>query len=483
MLRKGFLALMTLLAAACAQAPVVEQVAEKVLPPAAETPKGVTLPPFETFTLENGMQVLLMEKHDVPLVSFHASIRGGALADPRGKEGVASLVAELLRKGAGRRNAQQFAEAVENVGGDVSTAAGQEQLLVSAEFLSRDAALAVELLGDMLTDPALSPGEFEKLRERSAQQLAAMKDMNLRALTGVYGHAWLFGDHPYARPAFGSEAGLAAIGYADLRRYFIEQVGADRTILAVVGDFEAAEMRGLLEKRFGNWRRAAKPAPAVQPPAPVSGRRVLLVDKPDATQTYFFIGNVGVAQGDPDKAALDLVNTVFGGRFTSMLNTALRVESGLTYGAGSRLALYSQPGSVAITSFTRNETTGEAIDLALNVLERLHAEGLTEEQLASARSYVLGQFPPRLETNAALAAQLAELSFHGLGREWIDGYAERAGQVGVEEARAVIQRVYPRGEDLVFVLIGKAEEIRETAAKYGPVTEMKITHKRFRPGR
>src|SRR5690606_41050271 len=194
MLRKGFLALMTLLAAACAQAPVVEQVAEKVLPPAAETPKGVTLPPFETFTLENGMQVLLMEKHDVPLVSFHASIRGGALADPRGKEGVASLVAELLRKGAGRRNAQQFAEAVENVGGDVSTAAGQEQLLVSAEFLSRDAALAVELLGDMLTDPALSPGEFEKLRERSAQQLAAMKDMNLRALTGVYGHAWLFGD-------------------------------------------------------------------------------------------------------------------------------------------------------------------------------------------------------------------------------------------------------------------------------------------------
>src|SRR5690606_15934311 len=293
----------------------------------------------------------------------------------------------------------------------------------------------------------------------------------------------LFGDHPYARPAFGSEAGLAAIGYADLRRYFIEQVGADRTILAVVGDFEAAEMRGLREKRFGNWRRGAKPAPAVQPPAPVSGRRVLLVDKPDATQTYFFIGNVGVAQGDPDKAALDLVNTVFGGRFTSMLNTALRVESGLTYGAGSRLALYSQPGSVAITSFTRNETTGEAIDLALNVLERLHAEGLTEEQLASARSYVLGQFPPRLETNAALAAQLAELSFHGLGREWIDGYAERAGQVGVEEARAVIQRVYPRGEDLVFVLIGKAEEIRETAAKYGPVTEMKITHKRFRPGR
>src|SRR5690606_39882082 len=141
---------------------------------------------------------------------------------------------------------------------------------------------------------------------------------------------------------------------------------------------EAAEMRGLLEKRFGNWRRAAKPAPAVQPPAPVSGRRVLPVDKPDATQTYFFIGNVGVAQGDPDKAALDLVNTVFGGRFTSMLNTALRGESGLTYGAGSRLALYSQPVSVAITSFIRHQTTGAATDLTLPLVARLHAQALPE---------------------------------------------------------------------------------------------------------
>lgn len=482
MVRKWIVTTTVLLLAACAQAPVVEQLAEKAAPPAT-TPKGVTLPPFETFTLENGMQILLMEKHDVPLVSFHASIRGGALADPRGKEGVASLVAELLRKGAGRRSAQQFAEAVENVGGDVSSAAAQERIVVGAEFLSRDAALAVELLGDMLTDPALSPGEFERLRERSAQQIAAMKDMNLRSLTGIYGHAWLFGDHPYARPSFGSEAGLAATGYADIRRYFIEQVGADRTILAVVGDFDAAEMRVMLEKRFGGWRRAAKPAPDVPAVTPVQGSRVLLVDKPDATQTYFFIGNVGVAQGYEHKPALDLVNTVFGGRFTSMLNTALRVESGLTYGAGSRLATYTQPGSVAISSFTRNETTAEAIDLALAMLDRLHADALNDDQLASARAYVLGQFPPRLETNGALAAQLTELAFHDLGREWIDEYAERAGDVTIEDARRVIDSVYPRRENLVFVLIGKADEIRDVAAKYGPVTEMKITDRHFRPRR
>ena len=122
------------------------------------------------------------------------------------------------------------------------------------------------------------------------------------------------------------------------------------------------------------------------PPEP--GRQLLLVDKPDATQTYFYLGNIGVARDFPDRPALDLVNTVFGGRFTSMLNTRLRVESGLTYGAVSRLERNTASGSLAILSFTRTDATVEAIDMALDVLDALHADALTDAQLASAKAYV-----------------------------------------------------------------------------------------------
>lgn len=478
MMKKAFVALVGCIVLSACTATPESKPAPMARPTAS---KGVTLPEYETLVLDNGMEILLMEKRDVPMVSFEAVVRGGAVANPEGKSGTAALLAELLSKGAGKRDAAAFASAVESVGGVLETAAGKESIMVAGEFMSRDAALMVELLGDVLMDPQLSKTEFDKLRERAIQQIKAMKDTNLRALTAVYGEAFLFDEHPYARATMGSEAGLANVTYPDVRRYFIEQFGADRAILAVVGDFDTADMRARLKARFEGWRGAANELPAIAPPAPREGSRVLLVDKPDATQTYFYLGNIGVARDYPDRAALDLVNTVFGGRFTSMLNTKLRVESGLTYGAGSRLARYTQPGSLAIVSFTQTDSTGEAIDMALDVLAQLHAEGLSEEQLASAKAYVLGQFPPELETNGDIAARLASIHFYGLGRDDVDNYAERISAVTLADARRVIAAVYPRPDNLSFVLIGNAAAVRDAAAKYGPVTEMKITAPRYRP--
>ncbi|HEX7046326.1 MAG TPA: pitrilysin family protein [Gammaproteobacteria bacterium] len=470
-----------LLLTACAATPEPETVAKDTGPDLQRLAKGVTLPAYETVQLPNGMQILLMEKHDVPMISFEALVRGGAVADPEGKIGTSALLADLLRRGAGDRDAMEFARTVESVGGILETSSSKEAVTVSGQFMSRDAELMIELLGDMLTEPTLARTEFDKLRARSVQQIAAMKDTSLRALTTIYGDAFLFGEHPYSRAVMGTEAGLASVTYPDIRRYFIEQFGADRTILAVVGDFDTATMRARLEEEFGGWRKAAGTLPEVSEPEPVPGNRVLLVNKPGATQTYFYIGNVGVARGYDKRAALDLVNTVFGGRFTSMLNTKLRVESGLTYGAGSRVTQYNEPGSVAIVSFTQTETTGEAIDMALGVLEQLHAEGLSPAQLASAKAYVLGQFPPELETSGGIAERLAIIAFYGLGRDDVDQYAGRVAAVEREAASAVIENVYPERGELVFVLIGDAAAIREVAASYGSVTEMQITDPRFKP--
>jgi predicted Zn-dependent peptidase len=164
-----------------------------------------------------------------------------------------------------------------------------------------------------------------------------------------------------------------------------------------------------------------------------------------------------------------------------MLNTELRIKSGLTYSARSGFERLSQPGSFGISSFTATETTTQAIDLALATLDRLHADGLDDAMLQSARTYLQGQFPPTIETNGQLAGRLVELLFHGLGREDVDEFTARVAAVDGPAVRAVIDRSFPRSRDLAVVLIGDAARIRDAARKLGPVTEMKITDPRFAP--
>jgi len=448
---------------------------------AGEAPAGVRLPAFERLTLGNGAQVALMPRRDTPLVSMTVVVRGGSLADAPGREGTASLLADLMQKGAGVRDAVQFAEAIEGAGGRLALTSGAEALALGASFLARDVGLMIELSSDALLRPRLEPAEFEKVRALAIQSIAAAKDSDPRALVGEYGDAWLFRGHPYGRPAGGDEASLASVTIDDVKRHFDVQLRGDRLIIAVVGDFDPADVRGRLEAAFGSLARAGAAAPAAAAARPLEGRRVLLVDKPGAAQTYFWLGNVGAARTDPDRIAQGVVNTVFGGRFTSMLNTELRVKSGLTYGARSGFDRRAQPGAFSITSFTATASTVQAIDLALATLDRLHAEGVDAPTLQSAQAYLLGQFPPTIETNGALAARLADLMLYDLGPEDVDEFAARVAAVDVAGARRTIERSFPRSRDLAIVLVGDADRIRDQVRKYGPVTEMKITDPRFAP--
>ena len=443
---------------------------------------GVKLPAYQSATLANGAQVALVEKRDTPLVSMSVTIRGGALGDQAGKEGTASLFSDLIQKGAGTRNAAQFAEAIENVGGAVVAGAGTESLTVNASFLARDVDLMLQLVADALQRPRLDAAEFDKTRTLAVQSIVAAKDSDPRALVGSYGDAWLFRGHPYGRPVGGSESSLAAVSLDDVKRYYADQVGGDRMLIVVVGDFDSAAMLKKLEQAFGNWRKAAAAVPAVAVPAPVTGRPVLLVDKPGATQTYFWLGNVGASRTDPARTQQSVVNTVFGGRFTSMLNTELRINSGLTYGASAAFDRGTQPGAFSIASYTETSTTTQAIDLALATLARLHKDGLDAEQLKSSQSYMLGQFPPTIETNGQIAARLADMLFYGLGPEDVNEYASRVASVDAAAVRSTIEQAFPKPEHVALVLIGDAAKIREQVKKYGPVTEMKISDPRFAPG-
>ncbi len=443
--------------------------------------QGVQLPKAAVIELKNGARLILAEKRDVPLISFSAWLRGGVLGEPQGKEGLATLTGELMLKGAGKRNAQQFAETVDGVGAEISVSAMREALQVNGQFMARDTALMVELLSDVLMRPRFEPGEFDKLRDRMASEISSAKDADPRGLIGIYFLAFHFQNHPYGRSVIGSEASLATLKREDVLAYAKSQLGGDRLILSMVGDFDTKQLAGQLQAALGGWARAEAPAP-VAPPTPVSkGRRVLLVDKPDATQTYFWMGNTGIARNDPDRVAVTLANTQLGGRFTSLLNTELRVKTGLSYGASSVMAHETQPGVMAIASYTKTESTGRAIDLALEVFARYRREGMDDTVHASTLAYVLGQFPPTLETSEQLAMKLSELAFYGLDASDVNGFSSEVMSTRPERIREVIQRVLPAPEHLTLVLIGKASAIRDTARRYGPVTEMKLSEKSFLP--
>jgi len=236
-----------------------------------------------------------------------------------------------------------------------------------------------------------------------------------------------------------------------------------------------------LSAAFVDWRTAKASLPELDSPLPQTGRRVLLIDKPGATQSYFWIGNVGVGRDYEQRAELNIANTLFGGRFTSLLMEEMRTKAGLTYGASSSLRRPTLAGSVAIVSFTKTQTTIEAIDLALTLLAKLRDEGFDEELITSGKNYILGLYAPRLETSAQLAAQFATLQAYGLDASYVNDYGAAIAGAGGEAIQSVITSVYPDPDDLVFVVLGDAELIRDNIAKYGPITEMAITDPRFRP--
>jgi len=473
-----------LLLSACATGMTEPMVAAR---PAAVDPgslplgDGVTLPSYERIQLSNGIELFLVEKHDVPLVAFDVTIRGGALGDAPTRAGTASLLADLMERGAGERDALAFAEAQAAVGGSLTTYARNEYLGVFGQFMSKDRGLMIELLADLLMHPMLEADEFEKLRDNRIDSIIAAKDESPQSLLPAYFGAFIYGDHPYGRPVSGDETSLAAITLDDLQRFYRDQVGADRMQITVVGDFDVADMRAIIERAFAGWRAAAAPMPQV--PAPTAPRpgRVLLVDSPGAAQTYFRFGRLGVDVRFPEQATLDLVNTAFGGRFTSMLNTALRIESGLTYGAGSNFWQPGSTGTFYISSFTQTATTREAGDMALDVLDRLHAEGISAETLNSVQAYTLGQFAPDFETAVDISDAIMEIEFYGLGSESVDGYGAAVRGATLADARRIIDMQYPTRDELVVVMIGDAEQIRDIAASYGEVTEMSITEPRYTP--
>jgi predicted Zn-dependent peptidase len=453
-----------------------------VLLAAAALPLGAAqqLPAPEKIVLKNGITVYYLKNADLPLVSFRMFLRGaGSAFEPEASEGAAGLTAALLMKGTSRMGAEAIAEALDFMGASLGISAAEEYAQVYGDCLAEHFPRLMEIAAGCLTDPAFAAEEFDMERALTADGLKAAKD-NPGAAVRYYFQKAYFGAHPMGRLASGTESSLGKMTVQAVKDFYKKNYRPDRAIAAVVGDIDRAKLIPLLEGtvgRMANPQGSAPPAAVPALPRP-KGRKLLLVDKPDATQAYFVLGAPGYAMGDKVTAPAAAMNTLFGGRFTSWLNTELRIKRGLTYGAGSSARSWAAGGLFSVSSYTKNDKIGEMLDIVFDLLRKGAKEGFSGEEVESGRNYILGQFPPTLETNASKAAAYVRLAFYKLGFDNYDKYLDEVKGLAPDGVKAAAARLLPQ-DDFVLVVVGKADEIRPLLKKFGAWQEKRITDPDF----
>ncbi len=434
---------------------------------------GYKLPPYEKFKLKNGLTVYLMEQHEVPMISVSAILPAGAIYDGD-KAGLASLTAAALKHGTKSWTKQKMEEELDFIGASINTSASKESASLSARFATKDREKVLAMIKESLMSPVFDAAEFDKEKKRLLVTLEQQKE-SPRSVIGSYFDKFMYGNHVYGNIIQGTIATVSGLTVDDLKKFYAENYLPEGSAIAITGDFNAKEMKSSISNLFNDWKKGTKPQVnlASKPINTLPSNRVLLINKDDARETTFYIGAPGISRNNPDYVAIEVVNTLFGGRFTSMLNDELRVNTGLTYGANSRFSSLKNGGTFAISTFTASKTTEPAVDKALEVLNKLHSTGIDETALTSAKNYVKGQFPPRYETAGQLAGLLTQMFWYNFDESFINNFEKNVDGLTLDKAKGIIAKYFPK-DKLQFVLVGKSSEIRKIAEKYGPVTEVQI---------
>lgn len=469
-------ALVAALAVAATTPLTAQQRPDRSKPPVTGPAPELKLPPIQRFTLGNGLRVWLLEQHEVPLVQANLVVLSGAAADVPGQFGAASMTAAMLDEGAAGKAALALADEIEFLGATVSTSASFD---ASAVRLSTPAARlgdAMALMAQVALTPDFPETDFNRLRtERLTSLLQARDDAS--ALVGLAFPRLLYGpEHRYGTGAAGTEATLKALGVAELRAFHRAHYRPDNAVLIVVGDITPGALRPLVEQRFGSWKaEGAMPAALPVRNSPQPGKRqIYIVDKPGAAQSQIRIGLVGVPRSTPDYIALDVLNTMFGGAFTSRLNQNLRETHGYTYGAFSMFDMRKAAGPFFAMAGVQTDKTADAlkeffIELT-NILKPIPADELDRFKNYAALGYA-GEF----ETNSQLAAKLEGLAVYNLPEDEFSTYVGAVQKVTPADVQRVAKQ-YLLLDKLAVVVVGDRASIEAPirAINLGPVTVVPV---------
>jgi len=445
---------------------------EQPPPPVAEGPI-VPQQRLHRATLDNGLEVLVLEDHRTPRLAVGIALRRGIAIESLDQAGLASLTTEVMKRGAGSRDALALARAVEDLGASLSADAGWDSTSVGLSGLSSDGDTLVALLADVVRRPRFEPSEVDRARAETIQSLEQDRD-EPEALLGLQLDRVLYPDHRYGLPEDGERKSLMRLDAHALRAFHDRVFVARNAIFYAVGDISYDDALARARAQFGDWAAGSVPEPGPAPPALTPpARRIVVVDRPDLVQAQIALAHEGIARTDPQRIPALLMNTVLGGGgFLSRLLTRVRAEEGLTYSIGSGFSMRRHPGPFAVTTFTRVPEVGRVVSLVLSVLEGMRKDPPSEDEFRLAKSYNAGRFVLGFETSSAIAAGLIDLDVYGLPSDSLDTYRARVNATTREEVAAQAQRLL-HPERIAIVVVGPAEALRPQLAPLGEVEVVK----------
>jgi zinc protease len=434
----------------------------------------IKLPPIQKVGLANGLTVIVIEHHELPVVAFRLVLKSGSASDPEGKGGTADLTAGLLRKGTKTRSATQIAEEIDFVGGRLGAGSGLDATYATCQVLAKHFDVGLDLLSDIILHPTFKEDEIERLKKQTVSAIAEGKQDPGRVADEKFSE-FLFGDHPYGRPSEGTEQSVPTITRDDIIDFHRTYYVPNNAILAVVGDVKYKDVLTKVKAEFGSWKSGEVPQPVTATPPPVQGYQILLVDKPDLTQTYICMGHLGIEKKNPDYFPIRVMNYILGGGgFASRLVDEVRSKRGLTYDVGCRFDANKLGGAYQVTTFTRNDSTAAAIAAIIDQIKRIRAEGVTDKELQDTKSFYSGYFPLQFETPSQIASQILDVELYDLGEGYIQNFRQNINAVTKEDILRVAQK-YLDPDNLKLVVVSKADDVKASLEPLGSVQVVSFT--------
>lgn len=411
----------------------------------------ITLPPITITQLDNGLKVILIEQPRLPIVHFELWVRAGSAYDPPQKAGLADFVARMLTQGTEKRTAEQIADLIDFIGGELSSRAGVDRSVITIRVLKKDFQKGLDLLADIIQHPNFHQGEIPLVRSQLSSSVRRTQDVPQALMMEHLRFALFGGAHPLGNIM--NLKALRAMSHYDLVNFYRAYYHPNNAILAVAGDVKADEILNKIKGAFGGWAKAEIPQLELRETS-MKGYKVRFVHKADSTQVQIGLGHFGIAVPDPDYLPALSANYVLGGgAFSSRLLTAVRSQVGKTYHIESRFLSYLFPGYFQIWTFTRNEQALSTLQLVLEEFKRFKSNGITPEELKAAQDNIAGSYILRLETLAGLTATVLSAEFYGFGLERIRKYRQLVRAYTLEQVNQAIQKRFDP-DSLVIVLLG-----------------------------
>jgi zinc protease len=421
-------------------------------PPLPGPTPTLELPIPQKFQLPNGLNVFLVEQHNLPIVSISIISISGSDRNPIEHPGLASFTAEMLDEGTLTRSPLKIAADADQIGASLASSSSTDFAYVASRMLKRNLDAAFELVTDILLNPVFAPHEIERIRHDRLTQILQQKD-NPGVLASKFFFNAVYGSsHPYGFIDVGTEESNKAITQDLLAGFYRAGYFATNSALVVAGDITDSELRVLSEKFLGNWNgkgSVCEPPQVMHKPL----RRIVIVDRPEASQTVLRIGHIGVPHSHPDYAAIDVMNTALGGLYSSRINQNLRQKHGYTYGASSAFFFRRGSGPFLIGTSVQTGVTAPAVMEIFNEIDRIRQEEITAEELTAAKDSIIRSLPGQFETTPESASSIGQLFVHNLPLTYYNELPTKIGQVTAGDVQRAAQ-THLKPEEMVIVAVG-----------------------------